>query len=266
MAHKNKVCKLLIKGGFNVTQIVTDLFGATGQIIVNWLLEGNSPRNILRSIERSHGYRLKKSPQEMLDALEGTMSEVLRFEVKMELNLVRGLGETIKELEATIRQHLIDKGHRETLERLETIPGVSAIGAMVLLVELGCDVKDFRSAKALGSWAGMCPGSNESAGKRRSGKTPHGSSHIKRLLREMAAVRTKCYFRDKFNNLRPRRGYKVSIMAIEHRMRTIVYHVLVKDVPYEDHSADYEELVTRKNAARWLRNLKKYNLLKGTPA
>jgi hypothetical protein len=139
---------------------------------------------------------------------------------------------------------------------------------MILLLELGLSVEDFRSAAALASWAGMCPGNNESAGKRRSGRTNRGNKYIKRILCECAqsSTKTDCYLKEKFKFLRARRGYKRGIVAIGHKILVIVHCMLTRRVPYTDHTVDYQELVTRKNAPRWIKMLQQHNYLPANKA
>jgi transposase len=118
-----------------------------------------------------------------------------------------------------LREGLVDAGCGVEFELLQTNPGVSLTGAMALLVELG-DLSDFRSAQACCSWAGMVPGNNESAGKRMSGKTRRGNSYIRKVLCEIAsaAVKTQCYFKERYMSLKVRRGHKKAIVAAGHKI------------------------------------------------
>jgi transposase len=263
-ASKNRLYKLLIKSGFCVSQVVTDLFGKSGMIILNGLLDGVSPETILERIEETIGYKLKTPKDVLIDALQGKVSFVLRAEIKMLLRKIDNLKIDIEELEILMESLLIDKGQEQNLELLQTIPGVSKTTAMTLLLELGCDLGDFRSAKALASWAGMCPGNNESAGKKKNSRITQGNKHIKRVLCEAstAAVKTDCYFREKFKTLIVRRGYKRSIVAIGCNILKVVYHMLTEKKPYFDKSADFDEMMTRRNAPRWLRKLREYNYVR----
>jgi transposase len=218
--YKNQVNKLLTKAGFNLSQVVSDVFGATGMLVITELMNGTSPQLILDRIERAVGYRLKAPREKLIDALDGNMSDLLRFTIRVELSSYHFTKNLIETIEFELEQKIIELGHEQDIDILETIPGVSHVAAMILLVELGCDISDFRSSKVLASWAGMCPGNNESAGKRKSGRTTHGNIYIKRILCEIAnaAVRAKCYFREKYQNLFSRRGRKKSIVAIGNKI------------------------------------------------
>ena len=255
--YMNRVHKLLVGAGFNADQVVTNLFGASGIVMIEGLLNGDSPSEILETIELTVGYRLKAPKAKVLDALEGRMSAALRFQVEGLMEVIGNLGESIAKFESELERSLLEMGHGPKLDYLETIPGVSRIAAMILLVELCCDLSDFTSAKALASWAGMCPGNNESAGKRKSGRTRHGNSRLKRILCEIAqaAVKSECFFKEKFKSIRFRHGYKKAIIAIGHKILKVIYHMLTNGEVYQDRTVDYETLVVKRNASRWLRKI-----------
>jgi formate dehydrogenase maturation protein FdhE len=109
----------------------------------------------------------------------------------------------------------------------------------------------------------MCPGNNESAGRRKCGRTTHGDRHLKRILCEMAwaAARTECYFQHKWKALKARLRFKKAIVAIGHKMLKVIYYILTRLEPYKDPSVDLTELMVKKNAPRWIRNLKAYGMI-----
>ena len=113
---------------------------------------------------------------------------------------------------------------------LQTMPGIDLLGAAMLLVEIGTDMDSFGSAERLASWVGICPGNNESAGKRKSGRTRKGNAWVRRLLCEFAqaASRSRCALKDKFSALAIRKGHKSSIVALAHKMLRIVYAMLAR--------------------------------------
>jgi transposase len=256
---KNRIHKLLINAGFQVSQIATDIFGKSGLIIIGGLLNGDAPETILQNIERAIGYRLKTPRDVAVDALEGKLSDNVRFLIESDLETTRYLRKQIELHEKRLQDELVGMGMEPMIEILQTIPGISIVGAMIILVELGLDVSDFESAKKLSSWAGMCPGNNESAGKRKSCKTTHGNIYLKRILCEVAwaAAKTKCYFKEKYTNLRIRRGFKRAIVAIGNHILKVIYHMMISGETYRDRSVDYELMVAEKNAPRWTKMLKK---------
>ena len=134
----------------------------------------------------------------------------------------------------------------------------------MLLVEIGTDMRPFGSAERLASWAGICPGNPESAGKRKSGKTRKGNVWVRRLLCEFAqaAARSRCALQDKFTALTIRKGHKQSVVALAHEMLRIIYAMLSRHVPYQDHAVDYEALTVQRNAPRWMKMLVKHGYIK----
>jgi transposase len=142
------------------------------------------------------------------------------------------------------------------LDQLQTIPGVGQATAEVIIAETGGDMTRFRTAGHLASWAGVCPGHHESAGKRKSGKTRHGNRWLGAALgtAAMAASRTKdkTYLGARYQRLVPRLGKKKAIVAVEHSILTAVWHMLTHDVDYHDLGGDY---FTRRDPERALRRI-----------
>lgn len=140
------------------------------------------------------------------------------------------------------------------------------IGAAMLIAEIGVDMDRFGSAERLASWAGICPGNHESAGKRKTTRIRQGNRVLRQLLCEVAnaACKTHSQLRSKYQALVIRRGHKRRIIAIGHKLLRVVYTVLKEQQPYRDPEIDYEALVVAKNAPRWLKALKKYGYLAET--
>jgi transposase len=163
---------------------------------------------------------------------------------------------------ARLDQYLIEamKPYAWAWRLLQTIPGIDEIAAAMILIEIGDKMHRFGSPSRLASWAALCPGNNESAGKRKSGKTRHGNPIVRYLLCEAAnaARRTKTVFRAKYDSLVIRRGHKKTIIALAHKLIRTIYFVLARRKPYRDSTFDYEAASVAKNAPRWIRALKKY--------
>ena len=158
---------------------------------------------------------------------------------------------------------------RERIVLLQTIPGIDRPSACAILAEIGPDLDAFGTAEHLAAWAGVCPGNSESAGKRRSTRTRSGSKALRAVLVECAhgAARTHgCQFRGYHKALMVRRGYKRAIVATAHKLLRVLYVVLRDARPYHDPEADYEELMVRRNAPRWIRMLHRYGLIEHDPA
>lgn len=174
----------------------------------------------------------------------------------------------IEEIEARIARfdaRLLDelKDENNKLALLQTLPGVDLIGAAMLLVEIGTDMNAFGSADRLSSWVGICPGNNESAGKRKSGRVRKGNLYVRRLLCEFAhaASRTKSVFHSKLQALLVRHGYKRSIVAIAHKLLRTIYFMLSRGEHYRDSAVDYEALSAQRNAPRWIKTLIRFGYI-----
>jgi transposase len=177
--------------------------------------------------------------------------------------------EQIEQRIAGMDRYLLDglRPWQAQLNVLQTIPGIDQIGAAMLLVEIGADMGAFGSAERLASWVGICPGNNQSAGKRKSGRIRRGNAWVRRLLCEFAqaAARTRCAFKDKFQALAIRKGYKKSVVALAHKILRTVYAMLANATHYQDRSVDYEALNVARNAPRWIKMLRKHGYIT-TPA
>lgn len=255
--EKNRVHKVLSDGGIRLSGVVSDIHGVAGRAMVKALIEGKPPAEVLMLA----GNRLKADRQELLDALDGELTAEHRF-------VLRELMAHVEELEQRINRfdrHLFDelKPYHTTLARMQTIPGIDAIGAALLLVEIGDNMDAFGSVDRLASWAGICPGNNESAGKRKSGRIRKGNPWVRRLLCEFAhaAGRTQCAFKSKFEALRLRRGHKRAIVAIAHKILKTVFLLISRQTHYRDSAVDFEAMSVARNAPRWLRMLKKHGFI-----
>ena len=198
---------------------------------------------------------------------EGIMANPARTKV----DVIRQSLTHIEEIEARIARfdaRLLAELESEhnTLALLQTIPGVDLIGAAMLLVEIGTDMDAFGSAERLASWVGICPGNNESAGKRKSDRVRKGNSYVRRLLCEFAhaASRTTSVFKSKFQSLLVRRGYKRSIIAIGHKILRNLFFMLKRREHYRDSATDYEALSVQRNAPRRIKSLIKFGFIAPT--
>ena len=133
----------------------------------------------------------------------------------------------------------------------------------MLLVEIGDDMSAFGSADRLSSWAGVCPGNHESAGKKTAGKKRKGNPYVRRILCECAhaAKRTECMFKKKYQALVIRRGTKRALIAIAHKLLKTIFAMLKSGECYRDSTIDYEELSVKRNAPRWILKLKQFGYM-----
>ena len=256
-SEKNRLHKALTDGGIRLGVVVSDIHGQSARAMIKALIQGATPQEVLSLAS----HRLKASREEILDALQGDLSACHRFVLDEVMHHIEALEAQIARFDTRLLDGLAPQQH--ALALLQTLPGVDTIGAALLLVEIGDDMKAFGSADRLASWAGLCPGNNESAGKRKSGRTRKGNPYVRRVLCECAhaASRTQCALRTKFQNLVVRRGHKRSIIALAHKMLRIIYFMLSRGTHYRDAATDYEALSVQRNAARWIKKLIKFGFL-----
>ncbi|MCX7177980.1 MAG: IS110 family transposase [Proteobacteria bacterium] len=256
-SEKNRLHKVLTDSGVRLGVVVSDLHGHSARAMVKAIIAGQPPHEVLNLASR----RLKASREEIFDALQGELTDSHRF-------VLDELMQHIEEIEARIARfdaRLLDglTSERYALTLLQTLPGVDLIGAAMLLVEIGTDMDAFGSADRLASWVGICPGNNESAGKRKSGRARKGNLYVRRLLCEFAhaASRTKSVFKSKFQSLVVRRGYKRAIVALGHKILRTIFFMLKRREHYRDSATDYEALSVQRNAPRWIKVLKKFGFI-----
>lgn len=255
--EKNRLHKTLDDAGVRLGNVVTDINGVSAREIIAGLVEGKPVSELLGCLRG----RLKKKKEEMHAELEGELSARHFYLLKKLQAHIAYLENEIRELDEYIFEAM--QPYKEQWEILQTIPGLDAVGAALLIIEIGVDMQRFGSREEFCSWAGMCPGNNESAGKRKSGKTPKGSKQLRYILCEAAnaASRTDCQFQHKYKSIMIRRGHKKAIVAVGHKMLRVVHSLLKAGEVYQDPKVNYEELVVKKNAPRWIKMLKKYKMV-----
>jgi transposase len=248
----NRLHKILDDAGIKLGAVVSDIHGVSARAMVRGLIEGQSEAMLL-----SHARGALKNKTEALAAsLDGDLSARHLF-------VLRHLSDSIEQLQSQLAEldaYLMDAMHPYTwaLELLQTIPGIDRIAAMMLLIEIGDDMTRFGCARRLAHWAALSPGNNESAGKKKSTRTGHGSSVVRFILCECAnaARLTKSSLAAKYRSLKVRKSHKKTIVAIAHKMIKLIYILLSRRQPYIDPAIDYAALSAKKNAPRWIRQLR----------
>ena len=201
------------------------------------LCAGESDSAILADLARG---RLRSKIPQLQQALQGYFTPHHGFLVTEYLAHIDYLDQAIEQVGAEIDQRL--QAEDELVALLDTIPGITPRAAQMIIAEVGTDMHRFPSAKHLASWAGLCPGNHESAGKRLSGRIRHGNHALRQVLMEAAhgASHTKNnYLAAQYHRLAARRGRKRAIVAVAHSLLTIVYYVLERREPYHDLGANY---------------------------
>jgi transposase len=236
-AERNRLQKLLETANIKLASVMSDVFGVSGLAMVRALVEGKLTVGEIAKLAKG---QLRKKLGLLQLAVDGTIEEHHRYLLRTQLERLEGLDRDIAALDQRINDKL--SPYREQHTRLMQIPGVSQVAAAVIIAEMGVDMSVFPSAQACASWAGVCPGNKESAGKRQNGSSHRGNPHLKTILVEAAqcAARKKgSYLRDKFHRLKARRGYKRAAMAIAHKILLSAYHMLRTGEDYRELGETY---------------------------
>ena len=228
---KNRTLGVLEDTNVKLASVVSDPFGVSGRAMMDALAKGNRDPKALAQL--AMGVLRRKIPQ-LEAALEGTFTEHHALLMSLNLDMIDHTNAQIAQLDERIGELM--KPLQKEAERIESIPGVHHTAARIILSEIGTDMSRFGSAPRLASWAGMCPGDNESAGKRKSGKTRKGNRYLRRVLVECAwATRnTNTFLGSTFRRLRARIGGKRAAVAVGHKILVIVYHLLHEGTMYDE--------------------------------
>ncbi len=247
----NRMQKILEDANTKLASVASDWLGVSGRAILTQLLAGEEDARKLAELSRG---RLRSKLPAMQLALEGRMTEHHRWMLRVLQEQLEFLEAQITKLETKIQEQLHD--YQEAIALCTTIPGIEEVAAANLVAEIGVNMAQFPSAQHLASWAGICPGNHESAGKRLSGKPRKGSAWLRRSLCQAAwaASHTKdTYLAARFRRLAARKGKKRAIVAVAHTILVSVYHMLKTKQAYRELGAEY---LDRRNAE----HLKRYLL------
>jgi transposase len=244
----NRLQRVLEDAGVKLSSVASDVMGASGRAMLDALVQGTTDATILAELAQG---KLRKKLPALRAALQGRFRSHHAFLLTQILAKVETLEAIIAECSAQIAAQLAP--FAAALAQLMTIPGVKRRTAEVLLAETGGQMQAFPSAAHLCSWAALCPGHHESAGKRRTGRIRKGNPYLRAALIEAAsaAARTKgSALQARYRRLKGRRGHHKAIVAVAHQLLTIAYFVLARHVPYTELGADYFDHHQRHRAIR----------------
>lgn len=233
----NRLEKMLEGANIKLSSVATDLTGKTSRTLLNALVEGDVKES---NIDNMLFGRLKEKREQLLAACDGFLTKTQKHLLRSILAHIDDMTRRIQEQDDFINSEM--EKYDEALRALDEIPGIGEQSAQVILAEIGLDMDRFPSADHLASWAGLSPGNNESAGKRKSGRTNKGNKTLKTTLVQCAkaAARVKnSFFRAQYERLAPRRGYNRATVAVAHSMLIAIYHMLKNHEPFHDLGADY---------------------------
>jgi transposase len=245
--------KIIEGSGIKLANVATDILGVSGRAMLAALIGGTHDPEILAELARG---KLRKKIPALRKALAGWFSPTHRLLVGEVLAHLEYIDESIERLSNDVATMIAP--FAAAIDLLDTIPGVNLRSAEVIISEIGVDMSRFGSAGRLASWAGMCPGNNESAGKHFSGKARKGSKWLRIALIESAkaASRTKdSYFAAQYARIKGRRGHQKATVAVAHSILVVVYYLLERGEPYNELGGDY--FIERQNKETYQRRLVK---------
>ena len=251
--YKRRVHKLFESANIKIDSVLSDPFGATGRRLIALLADPEAEITLEDVKKAAHG-RVRHKAFELFRSIQGHFTAHHAFMLRSLLRSISHHEQEIETLDCRLKELMSE--HTPILEELDRIPGINEVTARAVLAEIGPDLEAFPSCSHLTSWAGLCPGNNESAGKRKGGRSPVKKHHLKTILVEAAWAATRkkdSYYKEKFHRLKSRRGPKKAIVAIAHRLLKAIYHVIKFGTAFRDLGAQYLQQRAQAATLRYLR-------------
>ena len=241
--HVQRMQKALEQANIKLDGKISDILGASGRRMIEAMIAGESNPEVLASLADR---RVKATRAELREALRGHLSDTHRFLLQTHLTQWDALEAAVKAIDRRVDKLIASfeqaARFRLLIGLLCKVPGVSKLSAVSILAEIGIDMSRFPTAGHLVAWAGMCPGQNESAGKRKSSRLRKGAPWLKTMLVQCAWAAKRCknsYYRAQFYRLCGRRGPQKAICAVAASMLTAIYHIILRGTPYQDLGPDH---------------------------
>ena len=246
--HVQRIQKTLEEANIKLNSVIGDIMGVSGRRMIEAMIAGvRNPQKLARLADR----RIKASPKALYDALHGRLTDHHRFMPRLHLGQYDALAAAIAQIDGQVDAAIarIDEAaapgrgsFRDLIALVDTIPGIAGLAATSILAETGTDMSRFATDAHLVSWAGLSPGQNESAGKRKSSRLRKGAPWLKTMLVQCAwaAIKKKdSYYKAQFNRLKSRHGPKKAIRGVAASIPTAIYHMLKNGVEHHDLGAGY---------------------------
>jgi transposase len=254
-AERNRLIKLLESVNIKLAGVISDVLGVSGRAMLEALVGGEETPAQMAQLARG---RMRRKQAALAAALDGCLDQHHRFLLRLQLRRIDAGEANLRELDELIGHKLAP--YDEQVGRLMQIPGVDWATAATIIAEIGVDMSVFASAARLASWAGLCPGNHESAGRQRGGATRHGNIHLKAALVTAAITggrKRGSYLADKYRRLKARRGALRAAVAIGHKILVAAHHMLATGSDYQELGASYlDRLHQHQTAKRLTRRLR----------
>jgi transposase len=246
---KNRIIKTLENANIKLSSVFSNVFGSTSWQMIRKLVAGETR---MEELTAYIDVRCKSSRKDIEKALEGTLEDEDRVMLNMMMEHVNLLEALIAKVERNVEEHL--KPYQAQVELLKTIPGIQDVSAASIIAEIGVDMNQFKDASHLSSWAGLCPGNNQSAGKIKSSRIRKGNTYLKTTITQVAwaVTRTKhSYLGAKYRALIPKKGKKRAVIAIGRKTLVICYHMLKHNIAFEEIGVDFLDKLEPERKARY---------------
>lgn len=255
----NRMHKILNDAGIRLSLVFSDIQCVSAMLVIEDLIKGEPIEGMINKLKGAS----KKKEQELREALVKPLRPHHKFLLTKITKHIKHMNQECVELDREIFAAM--QPYKKQWQLLQTIPGVDQLSAAIIIAEIGVDIKQqFQESEKFCAWAGVSPGNNESAGKRKSACTVKGSSTLRKVLCEVAnsASKTRSQFQGYYKSLQIRRGRKRTIIAIAHKIMRVIFSLFNNSKPYFDPHVNYEKLMVERNAPRWLECLTKYGYIK----
>jgi len=252
---QNQVEALLEEARIKLSSVISDLLGVSGRRILQALSRGETDAAKLADLGDD---RLRCSPADLVDALRGPAHPGQLALLRLHLDRLELLDRQIDQLSAKAAEAL--QVHQDAVVRLAQIPGLGVESAQQLIAEIGSDAQTFPSADEFASWAGLCPGTQESAEENHSSRCPKGNRYVRRLLTEAAHAAAKkkgSHFQKLFHRFLPKQGYKGAIWVVAHRLARLVWKILHDGVHYREQGTETDPRAQKRRAQKLTQALRK---------